>query len=347
MSPPLVRGREDTSTAGIVSRPCDIAQWLDAHLSEHRSRPYPSVVTNERPSDEDKASEDPAADVPVSEPAPTPTVDASPPPSDAPSPLSVSGQPLPATSRSSGSRVLPMVIAVTALVVLIGLAGAQIVTLSFLSSTRDDLAAARDELADLDARVTDVGSAVDGLDDDVSRLASIAANGASSSAPATPAGALPRHVQGQQDTALGMTLGSVSGPDAYAETSLTIEPADGTKRVWMVWAHWCPYCQQELPLLKEMYDDLRTMYPGIDIVTVTSSIDEARGNPLDAYLQESAFPFPVVVDEDLAISGQLGVSAFPFWVVTDGDGTVLLRLSGYLDADRMQGLVTSLDEYGT
>jgi thioredoxin-related protein len=94
-----------------------------------------------------------------------------------------------------------------------------------------------------------------------------------------------------------------------------------------------------------MYDELLAAYPSIEIVTVTTSIDPERGNPLDEYLVEEQFPFPVVVDDELRLAGQMGVSAFPFWLVTDGDGTVLLRLSGYLEPARVMELASTLDGY--
>nr|MDJ0792264.1 TlpA disulfide reductase family protein [Acidimicrobiia bacterium] len=128
-------------------------------------------------------------------------------------------------------------------------------------------------------------------------------------------------------------------------TEVTIDPADGQKRIWMVWAHWCPYCQDELPALAASYDDYAEQYPGISIATVTTSIDPTRGNPLDAYLEANQFPFPVLVDEDSSMAAQFGVSAFPFWVVTDGDGIVLLRSAGFLDEPQLASLIESLDAY--
>ena len=46
-----------------------------------------------------------------------------------------------------------------------------------------------------------------------------------------------------------------------------------------------------------------------------------------------------------ALAARLGVNAFPFWVITDGDGTVLLRSAGYLDAGQLDDLLQSLDTY--
>jgi len=233
------------------------------------------------------------------------------------------------------------------------LVATQIYLVSAVSSTQEELDATRseledryDEIARLESQVAAVGSVVDVLA--AAQTTTTQPSSTVEAPPAeAPAGYLPRFEAGQPDAALGMRLGTVAGPDAYSDSELTIDPTDGIKRVWMVWAHWCPYCQEELPALSVAYPGLQAQYPDIEIATVTTSIDPSRGNPLDTYLEEQQFPFPVVVDGDFAVAGQMGVSAFPFWIVTDGDGTVLFRSAGYLDDDQLLNLMSSLSEYST
>lgn len=247
--------------------------------------------------------------------------------------------------QASRGWVRPLGI-VAAIAVVGALVASQVYVVSTLDSTRDDLDAARAEITALTDEVTGVDRAVDELATDVDGLSeAVAADPGSAGPTDLPAGHLPPYVQGRADTAVGMTLGEVVGPDAYSGDVVTIDPADGTKRVWMVWAHWCPYCQEELPTLAGLHADLRSTYPDVEITTVTSSIDPERGNPLQPYLEAEQFPFAVIVDGDLTLATQLGANAFPFWVITDGDGTVLLRTTGYLDDQRVLGLVASLDEY--
>ena len=222
----------------------------------------------------------------------------------------------------------------------------QLRMISALEDTEAQLAETRTQIVALDSRLAGVSLSVDELADSVDSMATAQASGTGSTpAPAVETGYLPQYVQGATDTAIGLPLGPITGTDAYTADTVTIDPADGTKRVWMVWAHWCPYCQEELPTLKTFYDTFDTDYPGVELATVTTSIDPARGNPLDEYLAAEQFDFPVVVDADGAVSGQMGVNAFPFWVVTDADGTVLLRVAGYMDADRLDSLLTSVAEW--
>ena len=260
-------------------------------------------------------------------------------------------------SAAEPSRRSPaLVAAIAGAVLIVGLlAASQVYLITTLGDARDDLDAARADVAALEGELAGVSISVDEMATDVAQLntdmagltdATASGSGSPSDpAESAPAGYLPRFVQGQADTAIGLQLGVLTGPDAYTGDLVTIDPADGTKRMWMVWAHWCPYCQQELPELAASHDSFATAYPDIEITTITSSIDPTRGNPLADYLETSQFPFPVIVDGDLAIAGQLGVSAFPFWIVTDGDGTVLLRSAGYLGQERVAGLMASLADY--
>jgi thiol-disulfide isomerase/thioredoxin len=204
---------------------------------------------------------------------------------------------------------------------------------------------------------TQTRSDVDALTEDVQALAgdvldveaSLGAFGAAASAAPTveslPPGALPPFDPNQpNDAALGLQLGTVTGTEYYTAATATIDPADDTHRVWLVWAHWCPHCQDELPAVSAWYEENAAAYPGVELVTVTTAIDPSRGNPLEPYLDDSQFPFPVIVDEELTIASQLGSSAFPFWMVTDGSGTVLVRIPGAIGIDSVEQIFAQLDE---
>ncbi len=243
-----------------------------------------------------------------------------------------------------GRSPLVLVGLVVAVLVVGALVASQFSLLSSLDTTQRDLDDALARISVLTSRIESLDGSVAALDDELDDVARTTSDGASA-APALPAGVLPRYVEGTTDSALGMTLGPLEAPEAYSGVTVRVEPTDGRKRVWMVWAHWCPYCQEELPSLAAMHADLEATYPDIELMTVTTSIDVTRGNPLDDYLAAEAFPFPVLVDETSELAGRLGVSAFPFWVVTDGDGTVLYRSAGYLGEARVLDLMSTLDAY--
>jgi thiol-disulfide isomerase/thioredoxin len=247
--------------------------------------------------------------------------------------------------RAGASRGLLIALAVGVAAVL----AMQVFMLISASQTEDQLAALDEQVDEVAFDVSEVRRSVVDVDRKVDELSATvpvtpAASGASAAAaPDVPAGTLPPFQQGQPDAALGVVLGEVAGPEYYSGTNLTVDPSDGTIRAWMVWAHWCPYCQQELPPLDEWYTANADSYPNVELLTVTTSIDEARGNPLEPYLDELQLSFPAIVDVDLSLAEQFGASAFPFWVFTAPDGSTLLRIAGYLEIEQVAEIFDQLN----
>ena len=108
-------------------------------------------------------------------------------------------------------------------------------------------------------------------------------------------------------------------------------------------AHWCPYCQAELPELDVWWQENADRFPNVELVTISTAIDDSQSNPLIPYLDAEDFPFPVVVDETGQVSQLFGTSAFPFWVVTDGEGKVVLRVAGALGTENVDQIFAQLE----
>ena len=140
-----------------------------------------------------------------------------------------------------------------------------------------------------------------------------------------------------------MTHATINGTDYYTNTELTWSPDDGKARVWLIWAHWCPYCQAELPDLDGWWIENNSRFPNVELVTITTAIDDTAANPLIPYLDAEQFPFPVVIDESGSMSQMFGTTAFPFWVVTDNTGTVVLRVAGALGIESVDQIFAQLE----
>lgn len=213
---------------------------------------------------------------------------------------------------------------------------------------------ARQEVADLRAQVDELQTAVAGVASDVAstgdRLASLEASGASQLTDGSTAsvigGGLPRYSDSGSDPALGMQLGTISGVHFYDGQTLAFDPGDGKSRAWLVWAHWCPYCQQELPIASAWHTAQAGDYANFELVSITTNMDDTAPNPLVPYLEENQFPFPVLMDESGVLSRQLGVNAFPFWVFTGPDGTVVGRTAGLLPEEQLVSIFDQLEELG-
>ncbi len=246
---------------------------------------------------------------------------------------------------STSSRGLLMAIAVGIVVVL----AVQVFTLVSSSRTDEQIAALDERIASVGSDVVTIQDSVAALDGKVeelstSALVAPAASGASAAdAPAEPAGVLPPFEQGQPDAALGVVLGEVTGTEYYTGEEMTFDPSDGVSRAWLIWAHWCPHCQREMPAVTDWYGENADAYPNVELVSITSAIDPSRGNPFEPYLDELQTPFPVLVDDDSRLADQFGLNAFPFWVFTSPDGTTVLRVAGYLEIDQVAEIFAQLD----
>ena len=255
-------------------------------------------------------------------------------------------------AKTAAERRWAVGIAVMVSMIVFALVTTQVFLINSVNDTKTELEALQDQLGLID---DSVGALSDDLVDvsvsieDVANAPRVEGGGSSaleSPVASAPPGYLPRFDSSSQDHAVGMTLGTIEGVDGYTATAASFDPADGTKRIWMVWAHWCPFCQQELPLLSDWYPTVADSYE-TKLVTVSTNIDGSRGNPLEAYLAESQFAFPVVVDPNSDAAIKMGVSAFPFWIVTDGDGEVLLRTTGLLEIAQVQSLLDEMENLGS
>jgi thiol-disulfide isomerase/thioredoxin len=200
-------------------------------------------------------------------------------------------------------------------------------------------------LGSLAERLETVEEQTDANTGDIDDLMSAYQSLSSGSTPArVPEGNLPTFDPTlASDPAVGMVLGPVSVTSYPEGVQTVIDPADGRPRVWLVWAHWCPHCQAELPALAGVFDQIAVST--VDLVTISTNQDPARGNPQDEYLATAEFPFPVYIDSGNAAAGQMGVVSFPSWMITNGDGAVVSRWSGEIGAESMVRLFDDLDEY--
>lgn len=141
------------------------------------------------------------------------------------------------------------------------------------------------------------------------------------------------------DPAIGQTIPTVSGTSLDGEP-MTIGAGDGTAKLILFVAHWCPHCQREVPAIVEHLADT-PMPDDVELLTVSTSVTEDRGNyPPSEWLEDEGWTAPVLADsDDFAAAEAYGLSAFPYFVVTDADGAVVARTSGEISMDQFDALV--------
>jgi thiol-disulfide isomerase/thioredoxin len=129
------------------------------------------------------------------------------------------------------------------------------------------------------------------------------------------------------DPAVGLAAPVLVG-ESFDGSAVTTASEDGPALV-VIFAHWCPHCNNEIPRLLALEDAGR--FPDdLKIVGVSTGVRADRPNfPPSEWIVERGWPWPVIADDvDFAGAEAFGVTAFPFITVVDADGTVRARWTG-------------------
>ena len=148
---------------------------------------------------------------------------------------------------------------------------------------------------------------------------------------------LPVYATGTQDVAIGLTAPTVTGAD-WEGNPVTIEP-DGTAKIILFLAHWCPHCQNEVPVVQD-WVDAGGLPEGVELISVVTSTDRSRTNwPPQDWLEEEGWTSPSVMDDQIGtVAANYGMAGTPFYVVLDGENTNLGRISGEIGVEGLNAL---------
>ena len=145
------------------------------------------------------------------------------------------------------------------------------------------------------------------------------------------------------DASIGMTAPIVSGK-GFTGTEIPTDGA-GTPTMLVFLAHWCQFCQREVPLLVQWEKDGKTP-TGIDVIAVATGTDPANPNfPPSEWLAREEFPalWPVIADSaDKKAADAFGLSGYPYFVLIDARGKVFKRLSGEIPMDELTAIINQM-----
>jgi thiol-disulfide isomerase/thioredoxin len=156
--------------------------------------------------------------------------------------------------------------------------------------------------------------------------------------------ALPTWSGSKSDRAEGMSVPELRG-ERFDGFRTTLDPTDGTARVYVVFAHWCPHCQAEVPRIVD-WAKAHELPAGVEIVGISTDVDENKPNyPPAAWLAREQWPYDVLIDDEVGSAAEaLGVEGFPFLVFADADGHVVQRFSGEMKIGEFATAVNALGE---
>jgi len=142
------------------------------------------------------------------------------------------------------------------------------------------------------------------------------------------------------DAAVGLPLPEITGTD-FAGNSLTIA-ADGKAKLIVALAHWCPYCNAEVPILMDWYP--AGVPEGVEVISLSVYSDPAKANfPPATWLRQARWDLPLIADDEArTLVTTLGIPAVPFWLLVSADGTVMERGTGQVEAAALDTIVAGL-----
>lgn len=113
-----------------------------------------------------------------------------------------------------------------------------------------------------------------------------------------------------------------------------------TAKVILFAAHWCPVCQQEIPVVADWLA-ANDLPDGVEVVAVSTFPDATRENhPPADWFAGVDWPDPVMVDDaNGSILAMFGMTRVPAWVVLDNKNVVVARVTGALGPEGLESLV--------
>ena len=146
--------------------------------------------------------------------------------------------------------------------------------------------------------------------------------------------------ENDDNVAIGLSAPTFSGPNENSEI-IALEKNGNAKAILFL-AHWCNYCQAEVPSVQEWIDTIGVP-EGIDIIAVATSIDRSRGNyPPHDWLERESWSETQIYDLDKKIGDAYGLTSFPYWVFLDNELNVKARRTGSLPQDAVGQLIVQL-----
>ena len=111
------------------------------------------------------------------------------------------------------------------------------------------------------------------------------------------------------------------------------------KVVWLnLWASWCPPCQQETPILREL--DATYGDRGLEIVGI--SVQETTPSDVDAYAERYELDYTIGFDGSGHILRTYKVFALPTQFFIDPNGVIQLVVNGPVDKAGASALIESM-----
>ena len=109
--------------------------------------------------------------------------------------------------------------------------------------------------------------------------------------------------------------------------------------VWInFWATWCPPCQAETPILRDVYNE----YADEGLALVAISVQETTSDDVRAYVERYGLAYTVGFDATSAVFHTYRAFGLPTQLFLDGDGIIRKVVLGPISRQEAESTVQSL-----
>ncbi len=145
-----------------------------------------------------------------------------------------------------------------------------------------------------------------------------------------------RDHEGPREQAPSFELTRIGGTD------LRLDEMRGRLVILDFWATWCAPCEEQMPILDELWRDTtwRDAH-GDDLMIIGVSVDTDPVSDVADWIDERGFEYPIAVgDQDLAV--RYGVFGFPTLVVIDQSGGIHTRHTGVSSRPEIENVLDEM-----
>ena len=105
-----------------------------------------------------------------------------------------------------------------------------------------------------------------------------------------------------------------------------------------LWATWCAPCRVEIPILGELYRELKPR--GVEVVGI--SLDSMKPESLEPMVASLKIPYPVYIGSAEEILSKMAVMAVPATFIINSRGKIYRTLIGYHSKDELLAPIKEL-----
>jgi peroxiredoxin len=123
--------------------------------------------------------------------------------------------------------------------------------------------------------------------------------------------------------ALGLEAPGFALPALNAGAEVSLASLRGRVVLVNFWATWCKPCEDEMPAMERLYDQLRDEAFEMLAVSVDDGSEEVR-----AFQERLALSFPILLDRDKKVAAAYQSFRFPETFLIDQEGILVARFIG-------------------